>query len=144
MSALEILIKLIKESEGCVLTAYQCPAGVWTIGYGYTGESIKKGVCWTQKQADDALLASAMLVLAQAVKASPLLADTNIEKLAAIGDFIYNLGIGNYNASTLKLRVNQSNWASASTEIKKWDKAGGKVLKGLTARRLKEATLLLR
>ena len=62
---------------------------------------------------------------------------------AAISDFIYNLGLGNYNKSTLKLRVGQSNWISAATEIKKWNKAGGVVLKGLTIRRNKEAVLLL-
>jgi GH24 family phage-related lysozyme (muramidase) len=43
----------------------------------------------------------------------------------------------------LKLRVGQSNWISAATEIKKWNKAGGVVLKGLTIRRNKEAELLL-
>jgi GH24 family phage-related lysozyme (muramidase) len=51
MTALEILTKLIKDSEGCKLTAYQCPAGVWTVGYGCTGADIKKGLTWTQAQA---------------------------------------------------------------------------------------------
>ena len=61
----------------------------------------------------------------------------------AIADVIYNLGLGNYNKSTLKLRVVQSNRISAATDIKKWNKAGGNVLKGLTIRRNKEAELLL-
>ena len=143
MSALEILIKLIKDSEGCKLTSYQCPAGVWTVGYGYTGTDIKKGLCWTQAKADECLLVTAMSVLDRAVKYSPILATANIEKLAAIADFIYNLGVGNYAKSTLKKQVDAGNWLAASSEIKKWDKAGGKVLKGLTIRRNKEADLIL-
>jgi lysozyme len=143
MSALEILIKLIKDSEGCKLTAYQCPAGVWTVGWGYTGKDIKKGVTWTQEKADECLLVTAMKVLDEALSTSPVLKTSTVQRQAAIADFIYNLGIGNYKASTLKKYVDKENWASAYTEIKKWNKAGGKVLKGLIIRREKEASLLL-
>jgi lysozyme len=143
MSALEILLKLIRDSEGCKLTAYQCSGGVWTVGWGYTGTDIKKGVCWTQEKADECLLVTAMGVLNQAIKASPILETANMEKQAAIADFIYNLGIGNYSKSTLKKQVNAGNWMAASSEIKKWNKAAGKELKGLTIRRQKEAVLLM-
>jgi lysozyme len=142
MTALEILMKLIKESEGCSLTAYRCPAHVLTIGFGQT-KGVTEGMVWTQQQADDDLLVTAMDVIAQALKASPVLVNATMQRQAAIADFLYNLGIGNYNKSTLKLRVGQSNWISAATEIKKWNKAGGVVLKGLTIRRKKEAELLL-
>ncbi len=143
MSALEILLKLIRDSEGCKLTAYQCPAGVWTVGYGYTGADIKKGVTWTQEKADECLLVTAMAVLDRAIKYSPILATANMEKQAAIADFIYNLGVGNYSKSTLKKQVDAGNWMAASSEIKKWNKAAGKELKGLTIRRQKEAALLM-
>tara|TARA_R110000868_G_scaffold239280_1_gene493731 strand:+ start:1928 stop:2362 length:435 start_codon:yes stop_codon:yes gene_type:complete len=143
MSALEILLKLIKDSEGCKLTAYQCPAGVWTVGYGYTGKDIKKGVCWTQQQADDNLIKTALAVLNRAIKYSPILATANMEKQTAIADFLYNCGIGNYAKSTLKKQVDAGNWLAASFEIKKWNKAAGKEMKGLTVRRSKEAELLL-
>ena len=142
MSALEILIKLIKESEGCQLTSYKCPAGIWTLGHGQT-QDIKQGMTWTQQQADDDLIKTAMSVLDRAVKYSPILATANIEKLAAIADFIYNLGVGNYAKSTLKKQVDAGNWLAASSEIKKWNKAAGKEMKGLTIRRGKEAHLLL-
>ena len=142
MSALEILLKLIRDSEGCKLTAYQCPAGVWTVGYGQT-KGIKEGMIWTQQQADNDLMETAMNVIAQALKTSPVLVNATMQRQAAIADFVYNLGIGNYNSSTLKKYVDKENWASAYTEIKKWNKAGGKVLKGLTIRREKEASLLL-
>jgi lysozyme len=143
MSALEILLKLIRDSEGCKLTAYQCPSGVWTVGYGYTGADIKKGVTWTQEKADECLLVTAMAVLDRAIKYSPILATANMEKQAAIADFIYNLGVGNYSKSTLKKQVDAGNWMAASSEIKKWNKAAGKELKGLTIRRQKEAALLM-
>jgi len=143
MSALEILLKLIKDSEGCKLISYKCPAGIWTVGYGYTGTDIKQGVCWTQEKADECLLVTAMDVINQALSASPVLKTSTVQRQAAIADFIYNLGIGNYKASTLKKYVDKENWASAYTEIKKWNKAGGKVLKGLIIRREKEASLLL-
>jgi lysozyme len=116
---------------------------VWTVGYGYTGKDIKKGVTWTQEKADECLLITAMAVLDRAIRYSPILATANMEKQAAIADFIYNLGIGNYSKSTLKKQVNAGNWMAASSEIKKWNKAAGKELKGLTIRRKKESVLLM-
>ena len=142
MSALEILLNLIKVSEGCKLNSYKDCIGIWTLGYGQT-QDIKQGMTWTQQQADDDLIKTAMSVLDRAVKYSPILATANIEKLAAIADFIYNLGVGNYAKSTLKKQVDAGNWIAASSEIKKWNKAAGKELKGLTIRRAKEAHLLL-
>lgn len=143
MSQFKILAQLIKDSEGCKLTAYQCPAGVWTIGYGCTGTDIKKGLVWTQEQAAAELDILALDALTKAMKASPVLALESSCKLIAIADFIFNLGIGNYKKSTLKKYVDQKNWLAAAGEIKKWDKAGGVTLKGLTIRRKKEADLLL-
>jgi len=143
MDSLEILIKLIKDSEGCKLFAYTDPVGVITIGWGCTGTDIKKGLSWTQEQADAELDILAHDVLRKACKASPSLMTASPSQNAAIADFIYNLGIGNYTKSTLKKYVDQKNWLAASGEIKKWDKAGGTTLKGLTVRRKKESELLL-
>ena len=98
---------------------------------------------WTQQQADDDLIKTALAVLDRAIKYSPILATVNMEKQAAIADFIYNLGVGNYSKSTLKKQIDAGNWLAASSEIKKWNKAAGKELKGLTIRRAKEAELLL-
>jgi len=143
MSALEILIKLIKDSEGCKLKAYKCPAGIWTIGYGQT-KGINEGMVWTQQQADEDIIKTALQAINEAIKASPILATANMEKQAAIADFVYNLGITNYNKSTLKLRVDKGNWVSASTEIKKWNKSNGIILNGLVKRRQLEADLLIK
>ena len=144
------LLELIKKYEGCHkrmadgrLVAYKCPAGVWTVGWGSTGRYIKEGTIWTQEKADERLEKDAQAAIDAALKASPILQGKEY-KLAAIADFIYNLGIGNYQSSTLKKRVDTGDWISAVSEIKRWNKAGGKVLAGLTARREDEAKLLLR
>ena len=141
MTALEILMKLIKESEGCSLTAYRCPANVLTIAYGQT-KGVKEGMVWTQQQADDDLLATAMDVIAQALKASPVLVKETMQRQAAISDLVYNIGIGAYNKSTLKKYIDLGDFNSASMEILKWDRANGKRLKGLSIRRKKESVLL--
>ena len=143
MSALEILIKLIKDSEGCKLKSYKCPAGIWTIGYGQT-KGVKEGMTWTQQQADEDIIKTALQAFNEAIKSSPILSTANMEKQAAIADFVYNLGITNYNKSTLKLRVDKGDWVSASTEIKKWNKSNGNVLKGFVTRRQLESDLLIK
>jgi len=143
MTALEILIALIKEFEGCKLTAYRCPAGIWTIGYGATGTGINEHTVWLQQDADEALMETALNCLHTAIRLSPTLIDESIYKQAAIADFIYNLGAGNYLKSSLKFRVDQNNWVNAVHEIKKWDKVKGVPLKGLTKRRAREAELIL-
>lgn len=143
MPALEILLKLIRDSEGCKLTAYQDSGGVWTIGWGYTGDTVKDKLVWTQEKADECLLVVAMKSLDYALKISPNLKTASPSKQAAIGDFIYNLGIGAYKSSTLKKKVDEGRWSEAFIEIQRWNKCGGKVLAGLTIRRNKEATLLL-
>lgn len=145
---MKALLELIKKYEGChkrqadgTLIAYKCPAGVWTIGWGSTGRYIREGTVWTQEKADERLAKDAQVAIDAALKASPILAGKEF-KLAAIADFIYNLGIGNYQSSTLKKRIDAGDWISAVHEIKRWNKAGGKVLAGLTKRREDEAQLL--
>ena len=140
--ALELLIPIIQEFEGCKLMAYKCPAGVWTCGWGETGPGIGPYTKWTQEIADNILRHTASLVLADLIDASPSLVEASTNRIAALADFVYNLGIGAYKKSSLKLRVDQGNWASAATEIKKWDKCKGEPLAGLTRRRAIEAEML--
>lgn len=142
------LLAIIKKYEGCHkrmadgrLVAYKCPAGVWTVGWGSTGRYIREGTIWTQEKADERLEKDAQAVIDLALKASPILQGKEA-KLAAIADFIYNCGIGNYQSSTLKKRVDVGDWISAVDEIKKWNKGNGKVLPGLVSRREDEARLL--
>jgi lysozyme len=135
MSALD----LAKQFEGCILTAYQDIAGVWTIGYGHVGKDVYPGLVWTQDQAEDALLHDINAARALLEMYSPNLANGTLD---ALTDFVYNLGIGNYRTSTLCQLVNAQNWAAAKVEILKWDHSNGKVVPGLLTRREAEAALI--
>lgn len=130
---------LAKQFEGCKLEAYQDIAGVWTIGWGHVGKDVYEGLVWTQQQADDTLehdLNAAATLLAMY---SPGLTDG---PLAALTDFVFNLGIGNYRTSTLCKCVNAQDWDGAKAQIVTWDHSNGKVVPGLLRRREAEAALL--
>lgn len=135
-----ILHGLIIKFEGCRLAAYQCPAGVWTCGYGATGPDIGPGTRWTMEQARDRMVSDASLFLAGASRLCP---NADGPRLAALSDFAFNLGLTRLSASTLRKCVISNDWPGAGLEIKKWVRAGGRVLPGLVARRNAEAALLL-
>lgn len=138
----EALLALIRRFEGCRLKAYRCPAGVWTIGWGATGVGVTEGVVWSQQRADFRLQMDAEKYVLVALKLSPILAQ-DANKLAAVADFIYNLGAARYKASTLRSKVNAGDWPAAAKELSKWVWGGGKKLPGLVARRAAEAQLIL-
>jgi lysozyme len=142
---INILYKIVTESEGCKLIAYPDPGSgkdPWTIGWGSTGPGICKGTVWTQSQANYRLYSDLEKVVNQALAASPSLLDESPSRQAAIADFIYNCGLANYKSSTLKKEVDKDNYVGARVQIVKWTRAAGKVLKGLVIRRNKEAELL--
>lgn len=139
---LQLLLPLIKAAEGCKLTAYQCPAGVWTIGWGQTGEDICKGLVWTQSYADERLKTEAIATIEQVLEASPSLAQESSGRVAALADFVYNLGISQYRSSTLKKRVDAQAWTEVPKELLRWNRCKGKVLPGLTKRRQAECALI--
>ena len=64
------------------------------------------------------------------------------KRKAAIVDFAFNLGTGRLRGSTLRRRINAGDYEAAKVEIMKWNKAGGRVLRGLTLRRIAERDLL--
>ena len=139
MTALELLIKLIKRFEGCKLKAYYCPAGVLTCGWGSTGKDILPNTVWTQDYADKRLMYDATRFLKATKKICPNLEG---EQLGAIADFAYNLGVSRLKSSTLRKKINEGDFESASKELKKWVYGGGKKLKGLVVRRDAEAEYL--
>lgn len=146
MAAIDVLISLIKEFEGCKLKAYKCPAGVWTVGWGATGPDIKEGTVWSQQYADAMLRKMANNVLDEALHESPRLRNETPGRQAAVADFIYNLGIGNYRKSTFKRLIDAGDFNEAKHSVMKWNKAriNGELreLPGLTRRRKAEADLL--
>lgn len=129
---------MVAKFEGCRLKAYQDVIGVWTIGYGQT-KGVKPGMVWTQQQADDDLLATLTEFGKQVAALVRVALDQN--QFDALVSFAYNVGIGNLKSSTLLRMVNAANFAAAHDEFVKWNKAGGKVVVGLTHRRLAEAAV---
>ena len=118
---------------------YVCPAGVWTCGWGSTGFDVFPGKAWTQEYADKRLEADAL----RFAKGTLLLCPTVTgDRLCALADFAYNLGLGALKASTLRKRVLSEDWEAAKTELARWTKGGGRVLPGLVIRRAAEAALL--
>lgn len=129
---------LTEFSEGFRSTAYQDSGGVWTIGYGHT-KGVTKGMTCTQAQADQ-WLADDVKEASDAVN-KLVQVPLNQNQFDALVDFVFNLGIGNFQGSTLLKLLNQGDYAGASNEFPKWNHDNGKVVAGLTIRRLAEQKL---
>ena len=125
-------INLIKSFEGCHLTAYKCPAGVWTIGYGHTA-GVKGGMTITQAQAD-AYLVEDLSKYERYVANTKL--ELNQNQFDALVSFTYNCGNGN-----LKKLVKSRTMEQIAAAMLLYTKSGGKTLQGLARRRQAEHDL---
>lgn len=142
-------LDLIKSFEGLYLEAYQCPAGIWTIGYGHTGIRHNDGTVFKGRTLKDeaealALLAQDLQVFELGVKKLllPRAAENMNENMfGALVSFAFNCGLGNLQKSTLLQRINSRDFWAAANEFSKWNRANGKVLRGLTRRRHAETCL---
>ncbi|GAB6270536.1 MAG: hypothetical protein STSR0003_03760 [Smithella sp.] len=146
MSALETAAEIAKQFEGYRAKPYLCPAGVQTIGYGSTMYETGRKVSPNdapigRERATEMLLWELRRSMAAALRYCPIIAH-NENRLAALTDFVYNLGPGRLQTSTLRRRINQQNWPEAKKELLRWIRAGGKILPGLVARRTIEAGLI--
>lgn len=136
---------LIKQFEGCRLSAYLCPANVPTIGWGFTtwnGKKVQLGQKITQAEADAALLNEYDGYEGQIRELVKVPVSAN--QLGALVSFAFNLGVGALRSSTLLKMLNAGNYAGAAGQFARWNKAGGKVLKGLVTRRAAEASLFVK
>ena len=131
-------LSLIKKFEGCELEAYKCAAGVWTIGYGST-KGVKEGDTISQEDADK-LLTHEMEEYEGYIND---LVEVNLEQnqFDALVSWVFNLGPANLKASTLLKVLNATDYEGVPAQIKRWNKAGGKVLQGLIRRREAESLL---
>lgn len=131
-------LDLIKRFEGCKLTAYRCPAGIWTIGYGHTN-GVYKGQTITQFEADR-MLEEDVVKFEKGVRR--IVGDLSDNKIDALTSFAFNLGLGAFQSSTLcrKIKTNPNDF-TIRNEFMKWVNAGGKRLEGLVKRREAEANL---
>ena len=145
--SLEIAANLCRRFEGFSATPYLCPAGYWTIGYGTVfkpdGTQVTKDDPPITKEVAEQWLQHELRhnYRAGVLKASPSLIN-HPEVLGALTDFAYNLGVSRYRASTLRKRINEGDWEGAKTELGRWVRGGGRVLRGLVLRRQAEAKLL--
>lgn len=136
-------LDLIKKFEGCKLTAYKCPAGIWTVGYGHTGRDVYKGLKITQEQADT-LLEFDLWTFAEGVDAAiPEEIDITDNQFAALVSLAYNIGLGNFKKSSVLKFILKQEFEKASDAFLVWKKAAGKVLPGLVRRREAERALFL-
>lgn len=131
--------KLIQSFEGYRSEAYLCPAGKWTIGYGHTS-GVKEGDTCTREQAD-MFLQEDLRVAEEAVNSQNL----NLSQLQfdALVSFVYNVGAGNFQSSTLLKYLKQDTLprTTLENEWKKWKYANKQELKGLVRRRAAEWSL---
>lgn len=140
-------IDLIKEFEGLRLKAYYCPAGVLTIGYGYTnkagyGPGVKPGDVWTEQQAEEMLIEG---IDRFARKVHVLLKrNATPNQFGAMVSLAYNIGLGSFARSTCLRLFNEGDIKGSADALTWFNKANGKVLKGLVRRRGAEAALFLK
>jgi lysozyme len=134
-------LDLIRKYEGLRLAAYVCPGGKLTIGYGHTGPDVTPGKKINAEQAN-ALLVKDVQRFESAVESLVTVPMTQ-GMFDALISFSFNLGAGSLKSSTLLKKLNADDLDGAADEFLKWNKAKGKVLAGLTARRESERELFL-
>ena len=135
MRTSDTLINKIQEFEGLRLTAYKCPAGVWTIGAGHT-RGVRQGQTITKAQAISLLKGD----LLPCEKAAAKLHALTQGQFDAVVDFCFNMGVGAFEGSTLRRKiVAKEDAEQIKKEFKRWIYADGKKLAGLVKRRAWEA-----
>jgi len=144
---LELAAELCRKYEGYRAKPYLCPANVATIGYGSTYYADGKKVTLQDPPMDEPTARALLLVelehtyLPGVLRNCPIPA-TDVRKCNSIVDFAYNCGVGRLQTSTLKRKINASDWEGAKEQLMLWTKGGGKVLPGLLKRRISECALL--
>ncbi len=134
-------LDLIRKYEGLRLVTYVCPGGKLTIGYGHTGSEVKTGQKIDVERANELLIKDVHrfeVAVNELVKV-PMTQGM----LDALISFSFNLGVGSLKSSTLLKKLNADDRDGAANEFLRWNKAKGKVLAGLTARRESERELFL-
>lgn len=135
---------LIKEFEGFRATAYLCPAGVWTVGYGTTrinGNKVQPNTRITTEEAD--VFLEQDLKQFEDVVNNRVIVQLTQNQFDALVSFVYNVGVGAFQKSTLLKKLNVGEYDSAAEQFLRWDKVGGQKVTGLTRRRKAEQELFL-
>jgi lysozyme len=152
--------------EGYRNKPYRCSAAIWTVGWGhamyadqlalpnvrkegYTGlirsdYQLKQGDArvWSKDELVELFKVDINTFERGVLRLSPNLA-SHQSKFDAVVSFAYNAGLGNYQRSTIRMKVNRGDWAGAAEAFMMWTKAGGKEVSGLVKRRKAEVALFL-
>lgn len=112
----------------------------WTIGYGSTGPDIRRGTIWTKEQADKRF-AEHVAEFAAGVRKMIGNAPTTDNQFSAMTSLAYNIGLGAFQKSSVLRKHRAGDYEGAARSFLLWNKAGGRVMRGLTRRRLAEADL---
>ncbi|MEG4234262.1 glycoside hydrolase family protein [Microcoleus sp. Pol11C3] len=135
--------KLLTSFEGCELTAYDDGGGVWTIGYGHTGDDVYPGLTISQTQAEELLRGDLEKFESYVEDAVEVEIDDN--QFSALVCFCFNVGPGTegFGGSTLLKLLNDGDYQGAANQFPVWNKVNGEPWLGLTRRRLAEQALFL-
>lgn len=130
---------LIKFFEGLRLKAYQCSAKVWTIGWGHT-KGVSAGQEITKPQAEVIFDRDVAQYDTAVFRLAP---ELNKNQHSACVSLAFNMGIGAFQRSTLRMMANRGEHEAAAMEFHKWVRGGGRILPGLVKRRSAEAQMYL-
>jgi lysozyme len=152
--------------EGYRNKPYRCSAAIWTVGWGhamyadqlnlpnvrkegYTGllrsdYQLKEGDnrAWSKEELVELFKVDINSFERGVLRLSPNLA-SHQSKFDSVVSFAYNAGLGNYQRSTIRIKVNRGDWEGAAEAFMSWTKAGGKEVAGLVKRRKAEVALFL-
>ena len=152
--------------EGYRNKPYRCSAAIWTVGWGhamyadqlalpnvrkegYTGlirsdYQLKEGDArvWSKDELVELFKVDINTFERGVLRLSPNLA-SHQSKFDSVVSFAYNAGLGNYQRSTIRMKVNRGDWEGAAEAFMMWTKAGGKEVSGLVKRRKAEVVLFL-
>lgn len=134
-------IAALKGYEGVRLSAYPDPAtggAPWTIGVGHTGVDVRKGLTITEARADELLREDLARFEAGVNAAAPKATQGQFDALVSLA---FNIGLGNLQSSTLLRKHNAGDYDGAAAQFAVWNRAAGKVMPGLTKRRLSETRM---
>lgn len=131
--AMAIAAVLIPSLEGVEYKPYRDVVGVLTVCYGHTGQDIIPDKTYTEAECK-AMLDKDLQPFARSVERSVKVPASEYQKAALIS-FSYNVGVKAFESSTLLKKLNAGDSRGACDEMKRWNKAGGKVWKGLVNRR---------
>jgi lysozyme len=146
MKASQACLNLIKQAEGVAKKPYRCPANLWTVGVGHLiGDGKSLPDSWNRTfsmEEIDALLAKDVYRFERGVERL-ITVPMSQGCFDALVSFSFNLGLGTLQRSTIRQALNRGDKEKALETLLKYNKAGGKILKGLDLRRKAEAKLLL-